>query len=61
MYAIYNTRGKVDSDPEPMVFETRREAMEMLNTGLFPSGYYVDSYEPPMRRKISKKKSTKKR
>lgn len=41
MWGIYNKYGKLDKDPESMVFKTRREAVEVLNAYPFGEGYYV--------------------
>lgn len=38
-WAIYTPEGEIDCDPEPMIFETKVEAMAALE--YYPSGYYV--------------------
>ena len=50
MWGIYNKYDKLDRDPEPMVFKTRKEAVEVLNAYPFGEGYYVSE--------INKKKRT---
>lgn len=42
-YAIFDKDGNVDCDPEPMIFETRKEAVEALNSDAYDSadGYTV--------------------
>ena len=40
-YGIFDKDGKLDCDPEPMVFETRREAVEVLNSGIYDSTFTV--------------------
>lgn len=53
-YAIYKPNGKIDRDPEPMIFNTYSEALEALNTGIFPRGYYVDAYVTVRKKKTPK-------
>lgn len=36
-YGIFDKDGKLDCDPEPMVFDTRKEAVEMLNSDAYDS------------------------
>ena len=44
-YAIFDKDGNVDTDPEPMIFGTRREAVEMLEAAYDRSeGYSVGIY-----------------
>lgn len=42
-WGIFDDDGNLDTDPEPMVFDTRAEAMEVLNSGVYenPQDYYV--------------------
>lgn len=44
LWGIFDIDGNLDSDPEPMVFNTFEEAMEMLNSDAYTKddGYYVD-------------------
>ncbi len=43
-WGIFDAKGNLDCDPEPMIFRTRQEALEMLNSDAYESqsGYYVD-------------------
>ncbi len=34
-YGIFDKDGRLDCDPEPMVFDTRKEAVEMLNSDAY--------------------------
>lgn len=45
-WAIFDKDGNLDTDPEPMIFDTRKDAMEVLGSDAYDSadGYYVDSY-----------------
>ena len=45
MYGIYDKDGKLDCDPEPMVFRDRSEAVDMLTE--YEEGYYVDNLMVP--------------
>lgn len=38
-WGIFTPEGELDTDPEPMVFSTRREALECLQE--YGPGYYV--------------------
>ena len=42
-WGIFDCDGNLDTDPEPMVFDTRAEAVEFLNSDAyeFPTDYYV--------------------
>lgn len=40
-YGIFDKNGRLDCDPEPMVFDTRREAVEMLNSDAYD---YADGF-----------------
>lgn len=43
-WGIFDKDGNLDTDPEPMIFDTRKDAVEMLNSDAYDSadGYYVD-------------------
>ena len=43
-WGIFDKDGNLDCDPEPMLFDTRKEAMEVLGSDAYESGsgYYVD-------------------
>lgn len=45
-WGIYDSDGRLDCDPEPMVFDTRSQAVEFLNSDAYDGkdGYYVDEY-----------------
>ena len=45
-WGIFDKDGNLDTDPEPMIFDTRKDAMEVLGSDAYDSadGYYVDSY-----------------
>ena len=38
-WGIFTPEGKLDCDPEPMIFETREQAVECLQ--MYPDGYTV--------------------
>lgn len=40
-WGIFKPNGELDCDPEPMIFGTRAEAVEALNSGIFDDGAYV--------------------
>lgn len=42
-YGIFDKDGRLDCDPEPMVFDSRKEAIEMLNSDAYDGadGYTV--------------------
>lgn len=44
LWGIFDSDGNLNTDPEPMVFKTRQEAMEMLSSDAYDSddGHYVD-------------------
>lgn len=51
-WGIFNANGVLDCDSEPMVFETKVEAVEFLNAYPYKAGgYYVAEIIPATRQK----------